>query len=364
MNNDILYRIYKPGDELGIVKLLQETFITEQQIDDHPGRECFNIDCWHWKYKMNPAGFFPDLIGVAELDGEIVGHEALQPVIISHNGNKVMVVQSMDSATAKRARRRGIFQNLVRIVTQNAEKRRIPLIFGFVLKAGLGNIQDHKGASYKGFTDTLLWQVIDYFTRYIRICNKERFRQLPTSVLKKKALLAVSHFKKVKDCQQGIEISEISLSDNRLDVLAEEIANSNITTTYRDRKFLGWRLAIPNTKYKLIGAFVDNKLVGIAIMNHSHLSEGHGSIADLMTTPSAEDSATALAVHAREEIMNDVGYITFKAVPNRFYNNAMSAAGFIRTSTNSAMIVYNIKSDKKHVDATRWSTTAIETDTG
>lgn len=62
----MIIRPYRPGDEEGIVKLINICF-----------PEGWDMSEWRWRYQCNPAG--QPAIVVAEVEGEIVGHCSYQP---------------------------------------------------------------------------------------------------------------------------------------------------------------------------------------------------------------------------------------------------------------------------------------------
>jgi hypothetical protein len=66
MSGSWICRPYHEGDEAGILDLYREVF----ELD-------LTLEFWRWLYRESPDG--PALISLAEIDGKIVGHYAIQP---------------------------------------------------------------------------------------------------------------------------------------------------------------------------------------------------------------------------------------------------------------------------------------------
>lgn len=67
-------------------------------------------DWFAWKHRENPAG--ASLAWVARDEAGLVGVRFLMPWRLTHRGRTLLALRPLDTATAKRARRRGAFKSL------------------------------------------------------------------------------------------------------------------------------------------------------------------------------------------------------------------------------------------------------------
>ena len=90
-------RSYQPGDEAGILQLLNEVF-----AEDNPGYAPRTMEQWRWEYEQNPCG---NEIVVAEEDGgRIIGHYACLPVRAKLGDRIVQCGQGVDSMVGREYR--------------------------------------------------------------------------------------------------------------------------------------------------------------------------------------------------------------------------------------------------------------------
>lgn len=118
------FRVYQPGDEVGICALLSLVFAEKR-----------DRDWWHWYYQAGPAG--PALIRLAVNQGRIVGHRALVPYRIWTGQGYALAGQATDAAVHPDHRGKGIFRRLTGEILAGAREKGWTLIYSFPNKKSL-----------------------------------------------------------------------------------------------------------------------------------------------------------------------------------------------------------------------------------
>jgi len=77
-------RTLKKGDESRVIELHHHAFGSD-----------INMELWEWKYRKQPQG--DSLIAVAEIDGEIVGHQGMIRNHLNYTGRELLAAQAGDS---------------------------------------------------------------------------------------------------------------------------------------------------------------------------------------------------------------------------------------------------------------------------
>jgi len=117
-DGEIVYRVYRDGDEVGIVEVLRKCF---------SGFDRFKLDAETWlSYKVD-YGFKTDYSLVAEVDGKIVGHVQLILRRLKLGRDYVNVGGIANVSTDPEYRGRGIATNLMRMATDLCRKEGIHL---------------------------------------------------------------------------------------------------------------------------------------------------------------------------------------------------------------------------------------------
>ncbi|MEW6523122.1 MAG: GNAT family N-acetyltransferase [Bacillota bacterium] len=114
----ITSRGYRPGDEDGIVALLNLVF-----------GENRSVEWWKWYYLQNPAGAAVARVAVA--DDQIVGFRAMVPYYVGSGMERVLACQATDAATHPGYRKRGIFRILTSEAIEEAKARGWSFVFSF-----------------------------------------------------------------------------------------------------------------------------------------------------------------------------------------------------------------------------------------
>lgn len=176
--------LYKPGDEAGVVALVQE------DIKSRKTKTIFNEALWRWKYRNNYAGFYPNWICLAgsELYNGIVGHYAAIPVYIVIDKHELLCAQSVDTLTRKECRGQGIFIGLAKQCYEQLGGSGVHMVYGYPNES-----------SYPGFIDKLGWSNVFRVEDMVYFLNLEKisglkFKSRLLRTLGKYFLLAKSRY--------------------------------------------------------------------------------------------------------------------------------------------------------------------------
>ncbi|MEM1557512.1 MAG: GNAT family N-acetyltransferase [Thermoproteota archaeon] len=166
-NPGLVYRKYRPGDEEGIVSLLNSSFETfcEYGISKESWLEYGKID----------NGFQPENALVAEYEGKIVGHvQMIHRRVKIGNSKYVDIGGVANVSTIPEMRRRGIGTTLVMNAIEHCMKEGLPLSGLFT---SYGSVA-HRMYKRVGYEDTLLYNVligtVEEMKRVKDSCGKAR----------------------------------------------------------------------------------------------------------------------------------------------------------------------------------------------
>ena len=219
MSKQITYETYLPRDETAILELFNTSF----------GKK-MNIDFWQWRFKDNPTGQM--MVELAWDDEILVAHYAISPVILSVNGKDHFTALSMTTMTHPNYRGRRLFPILSTRLYERLRLCDYSIVWGFP------NYRSHPT-----FINRLAWDDI---------------YEIPMFTLNVEYL---SELIKISRC-----IVELSIFDEKFDILWEKVKCDNEIWVKRDQKYLNWRYILnPTHKYTIL-AYIDNdELLGYAV---------------------------------------------------------------------------------------------------
>ncbi|MEF9426871.1 MAG: GNAT family N-acetyltransferase [Candidatus Mariimomonas ferrooxydans] len=223
-DNNITIRMYREGDEAGIIKLFKEIFGREMTLDE-----------WRWKYiESHPQKIYIS-VAVHKEDG-IIGHYGGICLPFLHNGKPVQGLAICDVMIHPKFRGRRLFKELVNLLPVESAKDGINIGYGFPNK------------------DTLM-----------------------------KPALLLGLFEKIEDVIEGnkevklhndlvrysFKLFPLEYSDIRIDYLWESCKHSLYLAVVRDRRYLTWRYKNhPLFSYEIWGLKkrFGRRLYGLAIV--------------------------------------------------------------------------------------------------
>jgi GNAT superfamily N-acetyltransferase len=275
--DEVIIREYKEGDEVQINLLHNQQYGTNRGAEE-----------WRWEFRNGPYG--ESIFVVAEHNGEIIGTQALLPIMITYGGAKILTAKSEETLLKQSFRGYGVFQQLYNKCFELAKARGIALIWGITnaekpfRKAGFQVLRSLNHdiliidpyQSYKLNAERMFTQV------------KERISwKLGQKLLLRCFILVSFMWYKINSCKYKVkaslvsDIEVITQADRKLDVFAEEFnLQSKSYSVFRTADYLNWRLFNnPNMIYHFLAATCNNTIRGYIVLGSSK-RENMGQIAD------------------------------------------------------------------------------------
>lgn len=237
--NSYTIREYQPGDEHGILALLNEVF-AEENSDYQPR----TLAEWRWEYEQNPAG--REVIVATEASGRVVAHYACLPARAVMAGESVHCGQGVDSMVAAEYRRglksEGLFLRTA---------RRYFDLYG---------VPEHNAYGY-GFPNAKALRVGIRMLAYQPV-------HAPVLTLGYNLFEHPAPSRAEGEAGEDGSILALESMDEQVDRLWERTAKDIRLGIVRDRSYLTWRyLDCPRADYKAFG-----------------LTDGAGGLRGLMVT--------------------------------------------------------------------------------
>ncbi len=219
----VVSRLYRPGDEDGIMRLFREVF----------GRDMTAVE-WHWKYRGGASEKVYSSIAVMD-NGEVVAHYGGVPHRMIHQGKEMFGLAIGDVMVHPKLRGLKLFKKTAELVPEEAVRNNIFLGYGFPNERAL-RLPEKLG----------LYEKIEDVYEAIK---EVRFRKT-----------AGRYF---------FRFSPLSFDDSRIDSLWNEVKASLRLAVVRDREYLTWRYQKhPIYSYELWGLQKrwGGRLLGLAVM--------------------------------------------------------------------------------------------------
>ncbi len=289
MNEEVIIRQYKPGDENGIICLLETVF----DGWPHKDLQCTPLDHWRWKYEDNPLK--SNAVAVAECAGKIVGctHGLFMNVKI---GKKVQLAQQgMDLAVDEDLRGRGMHPKITDLKRKIMIEKNINITFS---TSGNPLVIRHD-RDRPQFPSPLMQMIkirdVDQHLKMVDYSNK---------LTKKYGYLGLRTLKRVKNRltttqspTSNLEISEIERFDEQIDGFWGEIEDNYSFIIKRDMNYLNWRYCDKRGgEFKIMQATAGDKILGYMALRINRYRKEYpvGIIAGLLTLPGRPEVARCL----------------------------------------------------------------------
>jgi GNAT superfamily N-acetyltransferase len=361
-------RIYKEGDQLGILELMKSNGI--ERTNEH----------WFWEYKNNPFGHH---IGVAEHNGQIVGHMALIPTYMKVGDKTIMGSQAVDLLVHPKFRRQGMFLALGTMLTNEARKKQIDITYGFP------NAPAHSGHLKYGWVDVCrvpllikpinIGKVASILDKYktVRFLNKHKISRNVIKLILHIILPTINFFSRIlnrigdnRDLK-NVRISTIESFDDRIDDFWKKVSSDYNIIVARNKKYLNWRyFRKPNVKYTVLLAEKNSEILGyIVLRSISQENLRLGYIVDILASLDEKVVIQSLILKSIEHFRKEnVDSIFCSMLNNNLaagtYYNILRYNGFIPVSSNPLIARVNSPElSKKSVgDSTKWYITIGDSD--
>lgn len=323
-------RRYREEDDLGIVELITQEFNSELNPK-------FDLNIWNWKYKENPAHAF-SIIRVVEDKNKIIGHYAINPVMMKWKNREILGSQAFGIVTHRNYQRRGIFKTLANKVSDESGKKEMPVTYVFpnpksypgFIKMGWSHIFSlivmakplNVGAASRKYSDNVIIQKIVESGLYL---HKQLFKFKSFSI------------------PDDITIFETDLFDNSFDVLWKNVSKYYDYIIKRDHEYLNWRYSHPSETFDIYVAKRNNNVVGYAVLKCKiRFSIKIGYIYDFFCNPNDDDIVKCLMSKSIEYFMKrKMDLVQIYVLKNHPYYKICKEYGFLKVSAKPFVLNIN-----------------------
>lgn len=350
-------RNYKNGDENKILTLFKNVFKIER-----------NRDYWKWLYLDNPAT--DPIIALAEDDEKIVGQCTLLPTKMKIDKEEVLVGQSIDTMVDKDYRGKGLHKQLAEKTYEIGREIGVKFRIGFPSQDALRGLLGSIGGTL--VTEIPLYMNIykldNFLTAVVKIRPLGKILSIPGIIL-----IRIMHREKNIKVQKKYEIKEIKEFNDDFDQLSEKVSKDNEEImSIRSSSFLNWRIAEhPEIKYKTLGAYVGDELVGYTILKtedrklRGKVKSRLGSIVDLIAIDS--DVVVKLNQEAKKYFKNkDVDFVAMWVTDSFKYKDVFTSFGFHKSKSTIPFVVKDLDKEEKFKEKieneNNWYLMPIESD--
>jgi hypothetical protein len=327
MSSDYVVRPYHPGDEEGIVELLELAFNGWPHFD----LKCTPLDHWRWKHNDNPNG--KSIISVAVSDDRIIGCVHSIPKMIKIRDKIYLCCDVGDVAVHPDFRGLGIYNKIDDLKYELLTRANVYLAYGvsgnpIVIRRGT-----KVGWLYFPHTVLNLFRIRD-------INLQLKMKPTEYAWLKKYGyhfLIAVNRIRNFHIHQPAsiskFHIDEIDRYDDRINVFWDKIKDFYNFIIVDIKKYLNWRYYdTRGGEYIVKKVELDEVSLGYSVLRINRYRKEYpaGYIVDLLTLPNHIDAANALFADAIQYFDDQgVNAVSYWVVKNHPYEKIIKRYGFL-----------------------------------
>jgi GNAT superfamily N-acetyltransferase len=347
-SKEYIVRLYKPGDEEGIVEVLKASF-PEWRDTESP------LDHWKWKYLDNPIGSH---VVVADWKGKIVGVQHRLYVDIKID-EKTLSSCGDDEAVHPEYRRKGIYKNMLPYTEALLIKNKIELNYGVSIHEATVKMGDRVGYHLFPFQISHMLQVKNVGMHFrMRPTNNNLAARLGFSSLK--LLNQIKNIPRNTKKEPNFQVVDIFQFDERINFFWRSIRKDYNFIIEKNMEYLNWRYCDPRSnlkgRYFIKQVEQDGEILGfIVIETRRKGGYSEGYIVDLLALPGRMDVARKLLEEAclffRDSGINVVHY---QVVKNHPYQVLFRRQGFIEVPSKLHFILKMFR-DKEKMQIIKYS---------
>lgn len=340
-SSEFKVRFYQPGDEVGIVNLLKNTFPKWAMINN-------SLNFWKWKYTDAPYG--TDIL-VAVIDDIIIGvdHSIYLPLKI--NEKNLTATFSGDTATHPDYRGIGVYSRIMNLQDQN--RKSLDMEFLYYLSS---NNRIIKKAKDRGRFN-LFPNKMSYMVKIKDLNHHMKMRKTDNAVLKKigfKTIEKINVINKIvprnRNHQNHYTISEIEKFGTNITEFNKSINENYDFIIKKEQKYLNWRYTDQRAgKFTILQATENNRVIGYVVIEHKN-EDGYKEdyIMDLVTIHNNLDIAETLLRVACSRSHEDCCNVIYYLVVNRHPHQIIAERnGFINSLKSPNIIYYYLEKNEK-----------------
>jgi hypothetical protein len=336
-SRDFKVRFYQPGDEVGIVNLLQNTF-PKWAMTNNP------VNFWKWKYTDAPYG---TKILVAVIDDIIIGvdHSIFLPLKI--NDKNLTATFSGDTATHLDYRGIGVYSRIIKLLDQN--RKSLDMEFSYYLSS---NNRIIKNAKDRGRFN-LFPNKMTYMVKIKDLNLHMNMRKTNYAVLKKIGLKTIEKMSEINkrvsrngNHQNHYTISKIKKFGTNITEFNKSTNENYDFIIKKEQKYLNWRYTDQRAgKFTILQATENNRVVGYIVIEHKN-EDGYKEdyIIDLIAIHNNLDITETLLREACSRSIEDGCNVIYYLVVNRHPNQKIAERnGFINSYKSPNIIYYYLE---------------------
>ncbi len=341
LEKDFFARAYRPGDEEGIVELLEVVFKGWPQID----LSCSPLDHWRWKFENNPIQ--KRFITVAEIDDKIIGCLHIIPLMLKIGDDIYLCSTSVDFAVHPDFRERGVSKKVGPLCVEKRREGGVNLDYHITGNPILikGILKDRPRFPYN---------VINLVR--IRDINKQlEVMPVEKAWLTKYGyyLIKISNdFKnalKGKPRKHDLSIHKIDRFSENINEFWKVVSGHYKLIVERSRDYLNWRFCDPRAgDFVVKQAEEDGCILGYSVLRINRYRPDYpvGFIVDLLTLPDRLDAADALAADAVQFFDDsDINIVNYQVVKGHPYEGVLKRHGFVDSRIKAHVFVLPLQED-------------------
>lgn len=329
-------RLYEPGDEAGIVKLLDEVFKPWPRFEI----ECSPVEHWKWKFLDNPANHrakaaekTPHAVAV---DGnEIIGviHGMLYYTKV---GDNVYLSQKgADVGVNNDYRGLGIFSK----IDKQKEERMIELgcYFGYSLTSNPVILSSTNADNFEPFPHPIKYLIkienVDKFIKHMKQDEKQWNSQALKTAVHGAKLLNRLTTTQPKPTKTDVKLRQIDRFDSKIDTFYEKVKNSHTFIVEKTKDHLNWRYCDKRGgDFKTWLAEESGEIVGFIVLRTNRIDPNYpiGYIMDMMAFNDRNDVVEELLRLAVDWFKNlEVNIVHIQIVNGHKHEAILNKFGFI-----------------------------------
>ena len=290
-----LIRLYRPGDEEQIVKLLIDVFGQWPRFDI----PCSAVEHWKWKFIDNPANkeIYPHT--VAEIGGEIVGVTHGMMFYNKIGQGRYYCEKAVDVAVSSKHRGLGIFTKINSYKNEVLRKQGQDFDYSLTINPILVNRTRRNVEPELKFPQPLKYLVkidnIDmYFKNYVKKKDSMKKDLLKTAVYGSKTINKIATIGVKAPQLKGVSFKEITRFDESIEKFYEKIKPHYNFVVEKTMRHLNWRYCDKRGgDFKVWIAEENSEIVGFLVLRINKIDPGHpvGFIMDLLSLNGRDDVA-------------------------------------------------------------------------
>lgn len=232
----------------GIVKIFKDVF-----------NNSINDNYYYWKNIDNPIG--ESYVKIAVTDEKVVGHACLCKYKFRFLNDDIDVLQSVDAMIDVDFRREGLYGKLIKEVLKMDIDKKSKFIFRFPNEAALNaSIKNQKTAK------------ICSIPQYLKILKTKEATKMFSSNPMIKTVgsmfflgLKLAKLRFFKIDTKDIRIKDLEQFGSDFDTFWQKIKKDYNICNIRSSEYLNWRYIESTNKYKVFGAYLNDRLIGFVV---------------------------------------------------------------------------------------------------